>query len=180
MPRPAIRALLIDFSGTLHIASGPTTAAAAALARVRQAGLAVRFCSNNSQEIARACCGGRPEDETAEVLGPPIRLRDEEFRSAVADAEQHHASYDCPRRVPPGAPRVDHTSSSSIPAAHPPTYANVHVETLEVAVHFTLDDWQAASEVARKLVVSLPTLPPPFPTPNTFGDHAASSTLSNT
>ncbi|KAH8118905.1 hypothetical protein DFH11DRAFT_1739760 [Phellopilus nigrolimitatus] len=56
IPRPAIRALLIDLSGTLHIPSAPTTVAAAAVSRAWQAGLAVRFCSNTSQEIARARC----------------------------------------------------------------------------------------------------------------------------
>ncbi|KAH8107460.1 hypothetical protein DFH11DRAFT_1732285 [Phellopilus nigrolimitatus] len=90
IPRPAIRALLINLSGTLHIASAPTTVAAAAVSRAWQAGFAVRFCSNTSQEIARARAGGCPVNEAAEALRPPIRLRFLEFRSAAAD----HASYD--------------------------------------------------------------------------------------
>ncbi|KAH8110305.1 hypothetical protein DFH11DRAFT_1547607 [Phellopilus nigrolimitatus] len=143
MPRPAIRAFLFDLSGTLHIGPTPTPTTAAALSRARQAGLTARFCSNTSQESARALRerlgsmgfgmrdGGRPGDESAEALLSDSAMEEvPEFRSAAADAEQHHALYDCPRRVRPGVPRVDHTSSSSIRAAHPSTYANVHVETL--------------------------------------------------
>ncbi|KAH8115624.1 HAD-like domain-containing protein [Phellopilus nigrolimitatus] len=120
MPRPAIRALLIDLSGTLHIGSTATPAAAAALAHARKAGLVVRFCSNTSQESTRALrerLGGMGFDvrdgELWTSLGalkevvremklqrPYALLSDSameefpEFRSAAADAERHHASYD--------------------------------------------------------------------------------------
>ncbi|PCH34353.1 hypothetical protein WOLCODRAFT_87441 [Wolfiporia cocos MD-104 SS10] len=43
-----------------------------------------------------------------------------------------------------------------------------------VAVRFTLDDWQTTSEVTARYVVSLPSLPPPFPQPTrTLGDVVA-------
>lgn len=50
MVRPKLRALLIDLSGTLHIGDQATPGAAEALRRARDAGLAIRFCSNTSKE----------------------------------------------------------------------------------------------------------------------------------
>ncbi|KAH8094778.1 hypothetical protein DFH11DRAFT_1555240 [Phellopilus nigrolimitatus] len=119
MSHPAIRALLIDLSGTLHIASAPTTAAAAALSRV--AGGARRALLQQHQPGDRA----RALREQLSSLGFDVRdgelwtslgalmevvrkiklqrpyalLSDSamekfpEFRSAAADAMQHHKSY---------------------------------------------------------------------------------------
>lgn len=50
MPRPRLRALLIDLSGTLHIGNSATPGAVEALRKARKAGLAIRFCSNTSKE----------------------------------------------------------------------------------------------------------------------------------
>ncbi|EJD00488.1 uncharacterized protein FOMMEDRAFT_90969 [Fomitiporia mediterranea MF3/22] len=50
MSRPALRALLVDLSGTLHIGNNAILSAAEALRRVREAGITVRFCSNSSKE----------------------------------------------------------------------------------------------------------------------------------
>ncbi|KZT02051.1 carbohydrate-binding module family 21 protein [Laetiporus sulphureus 93-53] len=84
-----------------------------------------------------------------------------------------------------------------VPAPNPSPYANIYLETLalprtrppalrgtvlvrnitfekRVVVRFTLDDWQTTSEVTCKHVVSLPSLPPPFPQARTMGDVAGS------
>lgn len=52
--RPAIHALLIDLSGTLHIGSKAIDGAVPALQRLRASGLPVRFCSNSSKESTSA------------------------------------------------------------------------------------------------------------------------------
>ncbi|EIN04251.1 hypothetical protein PUNSTDRAFT_55578 [Punctularia strigosozonata HHB-11173 SS5] len=48
--RPAIRAVLIDLSGTLHIGTSALPGAVAALQRLREARVPFRFCSNTSKE----------------------------------------------------------------------------------------------------------------------------------
>ena len=60
MPRPFIRAILIDLSGTLHIGDTPTPGAVEALHRLRHVASAppFRFCSNTSKESGVAL-GGR-------------------------------------------------------------------------------------------------------------------------
>ncbi|KAH9050254.1 HAD-like domain-containing protein [Lactarius hengduanensis] len=49
-PRPAIRALLIDLSGTVHVATQPTPGSPDAIQRLRASSIPFRFCSNTSKE----------------------------------------------------------------------------------------------------------------------------------
>ncbi|KAJ6458932.1 HAD-like domain-containing protein [Mycena vitilis] len=49
-PRPALRALLIDLSGTLHVGSTPTQGAVDAFRRLQDSGMPHRLCSNTSKE----------------------------------------------------------------------------------------------------------------------------------
>ncbi|KAJ6557665.1 HAD-like domain-containing protein [Mycena capillaripes] len=49
-PRPALRALLVDISGTLHVGSTPTPRAVDAFRRLQDSGVAYRLCSNTSKE----------------------------------------------------------------------------------------------------------------------------------
>ncbi|KAJ7935950.1 HAD-like domain-containing protein [Mycena leptocephala] len=52
-PRPALRALLIDISGTLHVGSTPTPRAVDAFRRLQDSGVPFRLCSNTSKESTR-------------------------------------------------------------------------------------------------------------------------------
>jgi ribonucleotide monophosphatase NagD (HAD superfamily) len=52
--RPPLRALLIDLSGTLHVGDNPFPDTSHALARLRAAGIPLRFCSNASKESTAA------------------------------------------------------------------------------------------------------------------------------
>ncbi|KAH9177619.1 HAD-like domain-containing protein [Lactarius sanguifluus] len=54
IPRPAIRALLIDLSGTVHIAAQPTPGSPDAIQRLRASSIPFRFCSNTSKESTTA------------------------------------------------------------------------------------------------------------------------------
>ncbi|PFH45930.1 hypothetical protein AMATHDRAFT_200130 [Amanita thiersii Skay4041] len=49
-PRPLIRAILIDVSGTLHVGNKPLPRAAEAIRRLRSFGIPFRLCSNTSKE----------------------------------------------------------------------------------------------------------------------------------
>jgi ribonucleotide monophosphatase NagD (HAD superfamily) len=53
-PRPLIRGLLIDVSGTLQVGSSPTPGAVLALDRLRSAGLPFKLCSNTSKESTQS------------------------------------------------------------------------------------------------------------------------------
>ncbi|KAI0052759.1 hypothetical protein FA95DRAFT_1579784 [Auriscalpium vulgare] len=55
--RIPIRAILLDLSGTLHIASNPTLNAPQALQRLRDAQIPLRFCSNTSKESTESLRG---------------------------------------------------------------------------------------------------------------------------
>lgn len=52
--RPTIRALLIDLSGTVHIATQPTPGSPDAIHRLRDSSIPFRFCSNTSKESTAA------------------------------------------------------------------------------------------------------------------------------
>ena len=53
-PRPRIRALLIDVSGTLQVGASPTPGAVQALSRLRSAGIPFKLCSNTSKESTQS------------------------------------------------------------------------------------------------------------------------------
>ncbi|KAI0260722.1 HAD-like domain-containing protein [Gloeopeniophorella convolvens] len=55
--RPAIRALLIDLSGTIHVAAQPTSGSPRAIQRLRGSSIPFRFCSNASKESTNALRG---------------------------------------------------------------------------------------------------------------------------
>ncbi|KAK2465845.1 hypothetical protein APHAL10511_001486 [Amanita phalloides] len=54
MQRPALRALLIDVSGTLQVGASPTPGAVQALKELRLAGIPFRLCSNTSKESTQS------------------------------------------------------------------------------------------------------------------------------
>ena len=56
VPRPIIRALLIDLSGTVHVATQPTPRSPDAIQRLRNSSIPFRFCSNTSKESTATLC----------------------------------------------------------------------------------------------------------------------------
>ncbi|KAJ7073507.1 haloacid dehalogenase-like hydrolase domain-containing protein 2 [Mycena belliarum] len=52
-PRPTLRALLIDISGTLHVGQKPTPSAVDAFRRLQASDIPYRLCSNTSKESTR-------------------------------------------------------------------------------------------------------------------------------
>lgn len=91
-PRPPIRALLIDLSGTLHVSSQPVPGAIHAVSRLRYTALPYgshapsskpvpfRFCSNTSKE-------GRNELE-ARLRGMGFQLRTDTKDDVVGDGRE--------------------------------------------------------------------------------------------
>ena len=55
-PRPTIRAVLIDLSGTVHVATQPTPGSPDAIQRLRDSSMPFRFCSNTSKESTAELC----------------------------------------------------------------------------------------------------------------------------
>ncbi|KAH9072908.1 HAD-like domain-containing protein [Lactarius deliciosus] len=74
-PRPAIRALLIDLSGTVHVATQPTPGSPDAIQRLRASSIPFRFCSNTSKESTAAL-----RDKLARM---GIETRDNEVNSLL-------------------------------------------------------------------------------------------------
>lgn len=152
----------------------------------KDAGLeSVRVFSRSGKPASLSKPPGEETETETEAEGSSIGQNSFPFPSVSSDSPLHE--------IDPSPSRT-----SAIPARDPSPYANVHLETLSlprtrslalrgtvlvrnihfekrVAVRFTLDDWQTTSEVTCKHVVSLPSLPPPFPQEHrTLGDLVAS------
>ena len=103
-----------------------------------------------------------------------------------------HSPGPSPLATQSSLPTVDPDHSTPLPNTSNP-HANIYIETLslpksrpaalygsvlfrnvtfekQVALRFTLDDWQTTSEVICKHASSLSHLPPPFPRSRTVGD----------
>ncbi|KAJ7718375.1 HAD-like domain-containing protein [Mycena maculata] len=68
-PRPALRAILIDISGTLPVGSTPTPRAVDVFRRLQESCVPYRLCSNTSKESTR--------DVSARLRGLGFRIQDE-------------------------------------------------------------------------------------------------------
>jgi HAD superfamily hydrolase (TIGR01458 family) len=80
----SVRGLLVDLDGTLYLKDSPLPGAIDALARLRDAGIALRFVTNTS-----ACL---PAIIAAKVRSMGFRVDDHEVFTPVAAARQHLAA----------------------------------------------------------------------------------------
>ena len=131
--------------------------------------------------------------------GKPANISRPAGEETETETEAEPSAYPFPHSPGPSPlavhsllPTVDPDHSTPLPNSSNP-HANIYVETLslpksrpaalygsilvrnvafekQVALRFTLDDWQTTSEVLCKHVNSLVHLPPPFPRSRTVGD----------
>lgn len=133
------------------------------------------------------------------LTGKPANISRPAGEETETETEAEPSAYPFPQSPAPPPlpvqsllPVIDTDRSTILPNASNPN-ANIYIESLslpksrpaaiygsalvrniafekQVALRFTLDNWQTTSEVSCKYVSSLTQLPPPFPRSRTVGD----------
>ena len=164
-----------------HASSGPTTPTVKNVHFAEQGALQSVRLFDRASKPANVSKPNLLADETE---------TETEFESSANSASSTPAAgvNSVTSRFPPALDTtfdVDLPLSSPIPSPRPPLYANLHLEAIvlppvkplalkgsilvrnlsfakDIAVRFTLDDWQTTSEVTCKYETSLSSLPVPF------------------